>query len=157
MKLTSFEVGADRPFFLIAGPCVIESESLVIDVAGRLKEMTAALKIPFIFKASFDKANRSSRSSFRGPGLQEALALTRDRQHEPGEQKRQEHAERDAHYDCTARRRGQVGPEHFEERGRGGHQTQQEHRRRQLRRRLVPKCNVPERPCQSQHCPDRPW
>jgi 2-dehydro-3-deoxyphosphooctonate aldolase (KDO 8-P synthase) len=73
MKLTSFEVGADRPFFLIAGPCVIESESLVIDVAGRLKEMTAALKIPFIFKASFDKANRSSRSSFRGPGLQEGL------------------------------------------------------------------------------------
>jgi 2-dehydro-3-deoxyphosphooctonate aldolase (KDO 8-P synthase) len=73
MKLTSFEVGADRPFFLIAGPCVIESESLVIDVAGRLKEMTTALKIPFIFKASFDKANRSSRSSFRGPGLQEGL------------------------------------------------------------------------------------
>ena len=73
MKLTSFEVGADRPFFLIAGPCVIESESLVIEVAGRLKEMTAALKIPFIFKASFDKANRSSRSSFRGPGLEEGL------------------------------------------------------------------------------------
>jgi 2-dehydro-3-deoxyphosphooctonate aldolase (KDO 8-P synthase) len=73
MKLASFEVGADRPFFLIAGPCVIESESLVIDVAGRLKEMTAALKIPFIFKASFDKANRSSRSSFRGPGLEQGL------------------------------------------------------------------------------------
>jgi 2-dehydro-3-deoxyphosphooctonate aldolase (KDO 8-P synthase) len=73
MKLISFEVGPDRPFFLIAGPCVIESESLVIDVAGRLKEITAALKIPFIFKASFDKANRSSRSSFRGPGLQEGL------------------------------------------------------------------------------------
>src|SRR5476649_725751 len=73
MKLTSFEVGADRPFFLIAGPCVIESEALVLDVAGRLKEMTAALAIPFIFKASFDKANRSSRSSFRGPGLEEGL------------------------------------------------------------------------------------
>jgi 2-dehydro-3-deoxyphosphooctonate aldolase (KDO 8-P synthase) len=73
MKLTAFEVGPDRPFFLIAGPCVIESESLVIDVAGRLKEITAALKIPFIFKASFDKANRSSRSSFRGPGLQQGL------------------------------------------------------------------------------------
>jgi 2-dehydro-3-deoxyphosphooctonate aldolase (KDO 8-P synthase) len=73
MKLASFEVGADRPFFLIAGPCVIESESLVIDVAGRLKEMTTALKIPFIFKASFDKANRSSRSSFRGPGLEHGL------------------------------------------------------------------------------------
>jgi 2-dehydro-3-deoxyphosphooctonate aldolase (KDO 8-P synthase) len=73
MKLTSFEVGPDRPFFLIAGPCVIESEQLVIDVAGQLKEMTAALKIPFIFKASFDKANRSSRSSFRGPGLEGGL------------------------------------------------------------------------------------
>jgi 2-dehydro-3-deoxyphosphooctonate aldolase (KDO 8-P synthase) len=74
MKLTSFEVGPDRPFFLIAGPCVIESEQLVIDVAGQLKEMTAALNIPFIFKASFDKANRSSRSSFRGPGLEGGLA-----------------------------------------------------------------------------------
>jgi 2-dehydro-3-deoxyphosphooctonate aldolase (KDO 8-P synthase) len=73
MKLTSFEVGPERPFFLIAGPCVIESEGLVIDVAGRLKEMTAALGIPFIFKASFDKANRSSRSSFRGPGLEAGL------------------------------------------------------------------------------------
>src|SRR5580698_6635834 len=81
MKLTSFEVGQDRPFFLIAGPCVIESEALVIEVAGRLKEMTSALKIPFIFKASFDKANRSSRSSFRGPGLEGgliALAKVRD-------------------------------------------------------------------------------
>jgi 2-dehydro-3-deoxyphosphooctonate aldolase (KDO 8-P synthase) len=74
VKLTSFEVGPDRPFFLIAGPCVIESEQLVLDVAGQLKEMTAALKIPFIFKASFDKANRSSRSSFRGPGLEGGLA-----------------------------------------------------------------------------------
>jgi 2-dehydro-3-deoxyphosphooctonate aldolase (KDO 8-P synthase) len=74
MKLTSFEVGPDRPFFLIAGPCVIESEQLVIDVAGQLKEITTALKIPFIFKASFDKANRSSRSSFRGPGLEGGLA-----------------------------------------------------------------------------------
>jgi 2-dehydro-3-deoxyphosphooctonate aldolase (KDO 8-P synthase) len=81
MKLTSFEVGQDRPFFLIAGPCVIESEALVIEVAGRLKEMTTALNIPFIFKASFDKANRSSRSSFRGPGLEgglKALAKVRD-------------------------------------------------------------------------------
>ena len=73
MKLTSFEVGIDRPFFLIAGPCVIESEQLVIDVAGRLKEITATLSIPFIFKASFDKANRSSRSSFRGPGIESGL------------------------------------------------------------------------------------
>jgi 2-dehydro-3-deoxyphosphooctonate aldolase (KDO 8-P synthase) len=81
MKLISFEVGPDRPFFLIAGPCVIESEGLVMDVAGRLKEMTSALKIPFIFKASFDKANRSSRSSFRGPGLQQGLkALSKVRE-----------------------------------------------------------------------------
>jgi len=75
MQLTSFEVGQDRPFFLIAGPCVIESEGLVMDVAGRLKEMTGALKIPFVFKASFDKANRSSRSSFRGPGLEAGLKI----------------------------------------------------------------------------------
>jgi 2-dehydro-3-deoxyphosphooctonate aldolase (KDO 8-P synthase) len=73
MKLASFEVGQDRPFFLIAGPCVIESEALVMDVAGQLKQMTGALGIPFIFKASFDKANRSSRSSFRGPGLEGGL------------------------------------------------------------------------------------
>jgi 2-dehydro-3-deoxyphosphooctonate aldolase (KDO 8-P synthase) len=81
MKLASFEVGPARPFFLIAGPCVIESEGLVIEVAGRLKEMTGALDIPFIFKASFDKANRSSRSSFRGPGIEsglKALALVRE-------------------------------------------------------------------------------
>jgi 2-dehydro-3-deoxyphosphooctonate aldolase (KDO 8-P synthase) len=73
MKLASFEVGPDRPFFLIAGPCVIESEGLVLDVAGRLKEMTDRLGIPFIFKASFDKANRSSRTSFRGPGIDAGL------------------------------------------------------------------------------------
>jgi 2-dehydro-3-deoxyphosphooctonate aldolase (KDO 8-P synthase) len=73
MKLVSFEVGPERPFFLIAGPCVIESEGLVLDVAGRLKEMTKALGIPFVFKASFDKANRSSRSSFRGPGIDAGL------------------------------------------------------------------------------------
>ena len=80
MRLTSFEVGPDRPFFLIAGPCVIESEGLVIDVAGRLKEMTGTLGIPFIFKASFDKANRSSRASFRGPGMDAGLkALSRVR------------------------------------------------------------------------------
>jgi 2-dehydro-3-deoxyphosphooctonate aldolase (KDO 8-P synthase) len=80
MRLTSFEVGPDRPFFLIAGPCVIESEGLVLDVAGRLKEMTGTLGIPFIFKASFDKANRSSRASFRGPGMEAGLkALSRVR------------------------------------------------------------------------------
>src|ERR1700742_4167557 len=81
MKLASFQVGPERPFFLIAGPCVIESEALVLDVAGRLKEMTRALGIPFIFKASFDKANRSSRASFRGPGLEgglKALATVRE-------------------------------------------------------------------------------
>ena len=73
MRLASFEVGPDRPFFLIAGPCVIESEGLVLDVAGRLKEITGRLGIPFIFKASFDKANRSSRASFRGPGIDAGL------------------------------------------------------------------------------------
>jgi 2-dehydro-3-deoxyphosphooctonate aldolase (KDO 8-P synthase) len=80
MKLTSFEVGADRPLFLIAGPCVVESETLVLEVAGRLRDMTETLGIPFIFKASFDKANRSSASSFRGPGMEaglKALALVR--------------------------------------------------------------------------------
>jgi 2-dehydro-3-deoxyphosphooctonate aldolase (KDO 8-P synthase) len=75
MKLASFEVGPERPFFLIAGPCVIESEALVLDVAGRLKEMTERLGIPFIFKASFDKANRSSRASFRGPGIDAGLKV----------------------------------------------------------------------------------
>ena len=73
MKLASFEVGADRPFFLIAGPCVIESEALVIEVAGRLRDITDTLGIPFVFKASFDKANRSSGKSFRGPGLEKGL------------------------------------------------------------------------------------
>jgi len=75
VKLCGFDVGLDRPFFLIAGPCVVESEQLQLDVAGRLKEMTAALGIPFIFKSSFDKANRSSGTSFRGPGLDEGLAI----------------------------------------------------------------------------------
>jgi 2-dehydro-3-deoxyphosphooctonate aldolase (KDO 8-P synthase) len=73
MKLCGHEVGADRPFFLIAGPCVVESEALVIDVAGRLKEITDRLGIPYVFKASYDKANRSSRTSFRGPGLEQGL------------------------------------------------------------------------------------
>ncbi len=73
MRLASFEVGPDRPLFLIAGPCVIESETLVLEVAGRLREVTSTLGIPFIFKASFDKANRSSRASFRGPGLEAGL------------------------------------------------------------------------------------
>ena len=75
MKLCGFEVGLDRPFFLIAGPCVIESEQLQLDTAGRLKEITTALGIPFIFKSSFDKANRTSGTSFRGPGMEEGLRV----------------------------------------------------------------------------------
>ena len=69
MKLCGFEVGLDKPFFLIAGPCVVESMQLQIDTAGALKEMTTELGIPFIFKSSFDKANRSSETSFRGLGI----------------------------------------------------------------------------------------
>ena len=75
MKLCGFDVGIAQPFFLIAGPCVIESEQLQMDVAGRLKEMTSALGIPFIFKSSFDKANRSSGSTFRGPGLDKGMEI----------------------------------------------------------------------------------
>jgi len=75
MKLCGFEVGLDRPFFLIAGPCVVESEQLQMDVAGQLKEMTGALGIPFIFKSSYDKANRSSGKSFRGPGMEKGLEI----------------------------------------------------------------------------------
>ena len=75
MKLCGFEVGHDRPFFLIAGPCVVESEGLVLDIAGRMQEITAALGIPYIFKASYDKANRSSQASFRGPGIEEGLRI----------------------------------------------------------------------------------
>ncbi len=75
MRLCGFEVGLDRPFFLISGPCVVESEQLQIDVAGRLKEVTAALGIPFIFKSSYDKANRSSGTSFRGPGMERGLEI----------------------------------------------------------------------------------
>ena len=75
MKLCGFEVGIDRPLFLIAGPCVIESRQLQIDTAGALKEMTGRLGIPFVFKSSFDKANRSSSGSFRGPGIEEGLQV----------------------------------------------------------------------------------
>lgn len=75
MKLLNFTVGPDKPFFLIAGPCVIESEQLILDTAGRMKELTSKFGIPYIFKASFDKANRSSRSSFRGPGLEGGLKI----------------------------------------------------------------------------------
>ena len=75
MKLINFTVGPDKPLFLIAGPCVVESEGLVLDVAGKLKELTARLGIPFIFKSSFDKANRSSQKSYRGPGMEEGLRI----------------------------------------------------------------------------------
>ena len=75
MRLCGFEIGLDRPLFLIAGPCVIESESLALDTAGQLKEITARLGIPFIYKSSFDKANRSSHQSYRGPGLEEGLKI----------------------------------------------------------------------------------
>ena len=75
MDLCGFQVGIDQPLFLIAGPCVIESMQLQIDVAGQLKEITAALGVPFIFKSSFDKANRTSATSFRGPGMDEGLKI----------------------------------------------------------------------------------
>jgi 2-dehydro-3-deoxyphosphooctonate aldolase (KDO 8-P synthase) len=75
MKLCGFEVGLQRPLFLIAGPCVVESRELQIDVAGKLKELTGKLGVPFIFKSSYDKANRSSSKSFRGPGMEEGLRI----------------------------------------------------------------------------------
>lgn len=75
MKLCGFEVGLEQPLFLIAGPCVIESEQLALDTAGQLQEITGRLGIPFIYKSSFDKANRSSSQSFRGPGLEQGLKI----------------------------------------------------------------------------------
>jgi len=75
MQLLDFKVGIDQPFFLISGPCVVESEQLQMDVAGTLKEITAELGIPFIFKSSYDKANRSSGASFRGPGMRKGLEI----------------------------------------------------------------------------------
>ncbi len=75
MKLLDFEIGLDKPFFLIAGPCVVESMELQIETAGKLKEITGELGIPFIFKSSFDKANRTSLNSFRGPGMEEGLKV----------------------------------------------------------------------------------
>jgi len=75
VKLCGFDVGIDQPFFLIAGPCVIESESLAMETAHALKELTGRLDIPFIYKSSFDKANRSSTASFRGPGMEEGLRI----------------------------------------------------------------------------------
>ncbi|MGH8136000.1 MAG: 3-deoxy-8-phosphooctulonate synthase, partial [Steroidobacteraceae bacterium] len=83
MKLAGATIGARQPLFLIAGPCVVESAQLTLDVAGKLKEVTAALGIPFVFKASYDKANRSSRDSYRGPGIEEGLRVLSEvkRQH----------------------------------------------------------------------------
>ena len=78
MKLCGYDVGLDRPLFLIAGPCVVESRQLQVDVAGELKTICADLGIPFIFKSSYDKANRSSLSSFRGPGMEEGLRVLAD-------------------------------------------------------------------------------
>jgi 2-dehydro-3-deoxyphosphooctonate aldolase (KDO 8-P synthase) len=75
VELCGFEAGLDQPFFLIAGPCVIESETLAIETAGQLRELAASLQIPFIYKSSFDKANRSSHTSFRGPGVEEGLRI----------------------------------------------------------------------------------
>jgi 2-dehydro-3-deoxyphosphooctonate aldolase (KDO 8-P synthase) len=78
MKLAGFEVGLQRPFFLIAGPCVIEGPTLTQEIAGRLKEITSRLAIAFVFKASYDKANRSSSKSYRGPGIDEGLKILAD-------------------------------------------------------------------------------
>ncbi len=78
MKLCGFDVGLEHPFFLIAGPCVIESRQMAFDTAGQLKEITSSLGIPFIYKSSFDKANRSSGTSYRGPGMDEGLQILAD-------------------------------------------------------------------------------
>ncbi|HEX6795248.1 MAG TPA: 3-deoxy-8-phosphooctulonate synthase [Casimicrobiaceae bacterium] len=78
MNLCGYDVGLDRPFFLIAGPCVVESRQLQMDVAGELKQICADLEIPFVFKSSYDKANRSSHASFRGPGMDEGLRILGD-------------------------------------------------------------------------------
>src|SRR5215216_3954056 len=75
MNLCGYEVGLDRPLFLIAGPCVVESRQLAFDTAGELKEITSALGIPFIYKSSYDKANRSSIKSFRGLGMERGLEI----------------------------------------------------------------------------------
>ncbi|MBA3477359.1 MAG: 3-deoxy-8-phosphooctulonate synthase, partial [Lautropia sp.] len=84
MKVAGFEIGLDQPFFLIAGPCAIESRQLAIDTAGALKEICAAVRVPFIYKSSFDKANRSSGQSFRGPGMEGGLRILADVRREIG-------------------------------------------------------------------------
>jgi 2-dehydro-3-deoxyphosphooctonate aldolase (KDO 8-P synthase) len=84
MRLCGFEAGLDRPLFLIAGPCAIESRGLAIETAGQLKEIAASLRVPFVYKSSFDKANRSSGASFRGPGLDGGLRILDDVRREVG-------------------------------------------------------------------------
>ena len=84
MKLCGFEAGLDQPFFLIAGPCAIESEKLALDTAFELKQITSRLGIPFIYKSSFDKANRSSIKSYRGPGMEEGLRILQKVKDEAG-------------------------------------------------------------------------
>jgi len=75
MQLCNFEIGSDKPFFLIAGPCVVESEQMAMDTAAYLQELTTELDVPFIYKSSYDKANRSSHESYRGPGVEEGLKI----------------------------------------------------------------------------------
>jgi 2-dehydro-3-deoxyphosphooctonate aldolase (KDO 8-P synthase) len=84
VKLAGAEIGPDRPLFLIAGPCVVESPQLTQDIAGELKEITRSLGVPFVFKASYDKANRSSRASFRGPGIEQGLKVLSEVRHQHG-------------------------------------------------------------------------
>ncbi|HSM68102.1 MAG TPA: 3-deoxy-8-phosphooctulonate synthase [Xanthomonadales bacterium] len=84
MKLCGFEVGLDQPLFLIAGPCVIESEQMALETSARLKEITGRVGIPFIYKSSFDKANRTSGQSFRGPGMEEGLRILSEVQRQVG-------------------------------------------------------------------------
>lgn len=84
MEICGFKVGLDQPFFLLAGPCVIESEQLALDTAGYLKEITDSLGIPFIYKSSYDKANRTSLSSYRGPGLEKGLQILQAVQQQVG-------------------------------------------------------------------------
>ena len=104
MQLCGYEVGNRRPFFLIAGPCVIESEAMALDIAHQMKEITAELGIPYIFKASYDKANRTSGKSFRGLGMEkglEILAKVRARQYQEGAVPRcRRHGERDCQGPC---------------------------------------------------------
>jgi 2-dehydro-3-deoxyphosphooctonate aldolase (KDO 8-P synthase) len=84
VRLCGFDAGPDRPLFLIAGPCVVENEALTVEIAGQLRDLTASLGVPFIFKASYDKANRSSIGSYRGPGIEEGLRILSEVRHQLG-------------------------------------------------------------------------